>query len=181
LTEAAQGEIKHLLDTFNSFAIPIKRAETESRIQIAEREAKLRYAQGNFPAYLKTTINSVEEYVKWDLQHHHYNLRLQRFDDKDLREDAARVIAYHLLSYYCVSKVQFKRRADGSAVRTWTFKNRDSVPTPPSIYAVDVSKYWMQVTVDPTETKIVSFSCGVDGNPPAVALGTSGYHEKPTN
>lgn len=31
LTATAQGEIKHLLDTFNSFAIPIKRAESEAR------------------------------------------------------------------------------------------------------------------------------------------------------
>lgn len=46
---------------------------------------------------------------------------------------------------------------------------------------IDVSKYWLQVIVDPTETEIVSFSCGVDGNPPPVALGHSGYHEKPTN
>jgi len=174
LTATAQGEIKHLLDTFNSFAIPIKRAESEARRQVAERDAKLRYAQGNFPAYLKTTIKSVEEYVKWDLQHRNYNLRLQpEIDDKDLREDAARVIAYHLLSYYCVSKVQFKRRADGSAVRTWSFKVRDNVPTPPSIHAIDVSKYWLQVAVDPTETEIVSFSCGVDGNPPPVALDRS--------
>ena len=171
LTATAQGEIKHLLDTFNSFAIPIKRAESESRLQVAEREAKLRYAQGNFPAYLKTTIKSVEEYVKWDLQHHHYNL--QAFSDKDIREDAARVISYHLLSYYCVSKVQFKRRSDGSAVRTWKFKNRDDGRPLLGIHAIDVSKYWLQVAVDPTETKIVSFSCGVDGNPPPVALDRS--------